>query len=397
MAEREDVIDPVPFPAAFRETDAVAAQTQAAVLLLLGAYLEYERELSPEIFLPREAPLDNDLLPEEDRAKLGIPRRLADLGYSRGVRLNVDFVRESLPAEVAELAEVDVIREPSSAVVREILPALAERLARDPSPLVAAQLCEVALSHPDELVRVAGASSYAEILLREQQERLLGVLVRGVESDDPLVAEVAAIALARLAPGHLRLADLVRPSIPAPGGEPSRMALLVHGTFARRADWWQPGFPRNFHQYLKAAVDPSLYSAPDRFEWSGFYSDHARDLAALELVGWVQRHGLDGLDFFTHSHGGSVAMQANRVGGIHIGRLVLLSCPVHWKRYFADLSRVRKAVSIRVHLDLVILADRGGQRFPAGSIPEIVLPIWFKHSITHEPPTWIKHKLPSRI
>jgi pimeloyl-ACP methyl ester carboxylesterase len=190
---------------------------------------------------------------------------------------------------------------------------------------------------------------------------------------------------------------MARPSVPFPGGEPSRTALIVHGTFARQATWWQPGAPGNFHGYLKTMVDPSLYSAADRFDWSGLYSDSARDRAALELVGWVTRHRLDGLDLFTHSHGGSVAMQANRVGGLRVGRLVLLSCPVHWKRYSPDLSLVRKAVSIRVHMDLVILADRGGQRFPARSIPEIVLPIWFKHAVTHEQRTWEKHKLPAKI
>jgi pimeloyl-ACP methyl ester carboxylesterase len=144
-------------------------------------------------------------------------------------------------------------------------------------------------------------------------------------------------------------------------------------------------------------VDPSLYSQADRFEWSGFYSDHARDLAALELAGWVRQHSLEGLDLFTHSHGGSVAMQANRLGAVPLGRLVLLSCPVHLSKYRPDFSRLGHAVSIRVHLDLVILADRGGQRFTGVPIKEIVLPIWFKHSITHEPSTWTKYQLPTKI
>jgi hypothetical protein len=54
-------------------------------------------------------------------------------------------------------------------------------------------------------------------------------------------------------------------------------------------------------------------------------------------------------------------------------------------------------VSIRVKLDLVILADGGGQRFNHPKIKEIVLPIWFNHSISHEPQTWIDHNLPSKI
>jgi len=391
MAEHEQVVDPIPFPAAFAEGGDAAAQSQAVILLLLGAYLAHPEAESTEFAL------DNELLSENDRSRLGVPPQLEELLNSRGTRFSMEYVRRQIPSSIQFLADYEIVSEQRTGDIQPLLLELAERLVREPSALAAASLCEVALLHPDELVRVAAASSYAEISLREEWERLIRVLAHGVRSDDPLVRDIAATALARIAPGHPLLADLVLPSSPISGGEASHTALIVHGTFARHADWWQPGFPGNFHQYLQTKVDPSLYSAADRFDWSGFYSDHARDLAALELVGWVKQRRLDGLDLFTHSHGGSVAMQANRVGGLRIGRLVLLSCPVHWKKYSPDFSRLSKAVSIRVHMDLVILADRGGQRFPAGAIPEVVLPIWFKHSISHEPPTWVKYKLPTKI
>jgi hypothetical protein len=219
-------------------------------------------------------------------------------------------------------------------------------------------------------------------------------LVEGTYNDDPLVRDVAATALARVLPGHSRLIQLIQPVEILEEGVPSHTSTIIHGTWARNNSWWQPS--GNFHNYLRANVDPSLYSASDRFDWSGSWSDAGRALGALDLVAWVSGHGLAGLDLFTHSHGGSVAMLASRAG-MAIGRLVLLSCPVHIPKYEPNFPIVGRVVSIRVKMDLVILADGGGQRFNHPQIREIVLPIWFKHSITHEPQTWINHNLPSQI
>ena len=152
----------------------------------------------------------------------------------------------------------------------------------------------------------------------------------------------------------------------------------------------------DFHIYVLATVDPQLYAGSDWRGWSGGYSDAARALGALDLMAFVNGKGFAGLDLFTHSHGGSVAFLASR-GGMDVGRLVLLSCPVHRNKYWPDFTRVRKVVSIRVRMDLVILADGGGQRFCDPGIEEIVLPIWFKHSATHDPAVWDRENLPSRI
>jgi hypothetical protein len=62
-----------------------------------------------------------------------------------------------------------------------------------------------------------------------------------------------------------------------------------------------------------------------------------------------------------------------------------------------DFNRVSQVVSIRVHLDLVILADGGGQRFQHPNIAENVLPLWFDHSATHRPSVWNKYGLPAMI
>ena len=76
----------------------------------------------------------------------------------------------------------------------------------------------------------------------------------------------------------------------------------------------------------------------------------------------------------------------------------LLSCPVHVDKYFPKFSNVQKPVySVRVKLDLVIAADRGGQKFKDPNITEIVLPIWFDHSASHSPSAWQKHGVAARV
>jgi alpha-beta hydrolase superfamily lysophospholipase len=115
-------------------------------------------------------------------------------------------------------------------------------------------------------------------------------------------------------------------------------------------------------------------------------------VGGTRLNTWVRDHHLAGLDLFAHSHGGSVAMVANHAGA-RIGRLILLSCPVHWPLYTPAFDLVNRVISIRVHLDLVILADGGGQRFSDPRIEEHVLPLWFDHGLSHDPATWRQYSV----
>lgn len=89
-------------------------------------------------------------------------------------------------------------------------------------------------------------------------------------------------------------------------------------------------------------------------------------------------------------------MEASQTG-LTIGQLVLLSCPVHRGKYDPNLTAINDVVSIRVRLDLVILADGGGQRFRDPNIRENRLPIWFKHSASHKPSVWMNHNVPSML
>jgi hypothetical protein len=363
----KEVTEPPSITEAFERTDEAATLTQAAALLILGIQLHgYDRKHSGSV------------LPSEDLSVLRIPP-LPPLGGridSQRVRvLLANRFRTSIAAPIPE--GDDVTWRP------EIFAELASGHVRESSPSSATNLMEACLRHPHEMVRVAAAAAYHE--WSSEPDRLKLLLVQGTRSADLLTRELAATALANVNPNDARLTDFQRVSGRAAGAAGAHTALLIHGTFALGASWWQPG--GDFHSYLLKKIRPDLYSNSDRFAWSGGYSPTARTLAADDLLRWVASHREEGLDIFTHSHGGSVAMLAS-TKGLQIGELVLLSCPVHPDDYAPDFNRVKKVVSIRVRLDLVILADMGGQKFADSRIRENILPIWFDHTATHKPSVW---------
>jgi len=366
-------------------------QSQAATLLLIGFQLrgdgpamEARARTASGFIAPARVV---EALPADDVALLGFPRMPA--GVAR-------FLPRTLERAVgvrfaARPGPVPAPRDVRAASNR--LVGVASAFYRDANPETAAALLEVSLRHPHELVRVAAATSYVEVAF--DPAPAIRVLEHGVRSRDRLARDVAAHALARLDPRNTALDGLLVGRRQPSRRRRSRTSTIVHGTWARASAWWQPP-TGDFWKFLHDNVDAQLYGAADRFEWSGGYSDVARALAANDLRDWVLQHNLDGLDLFTHSHGGSVAMLANQAGA-RVGRLVLLSCPVHWPKYAPDFTRVTKAVSVRVHLDLVILADGGGQRFPDTRIEEHVLPVWFDHFATHDPDTWVQNQVAAML
>ena len=383
MAEYVD--QPIPGPEAFRQTGTAAVESQAALLLLLGRQLRGDDQALAVRADAADMSGVIEALPADDLAQFPVP----SLGPSRE-RASVALVETRL----AERYGARIVRHATIPQEKraDVLGDLAQTLFESPQPITATQLMEASLRSPDELTRVAAAAAYFELSTRPK--RLLSVLLRGTRSEDTLVQSVAATALARVAPEHARLRQMTRAKTVTSGGEASHSALLVHGTFARNDEWWQPG--GGFNSYLKNNVRPDLYAAADRFEWSGGYSDAARDLGARDLRTWVEDRNLQGLDLFGHSHGANVIMQAAKFG-LSAGELVLLSCPVHVPKYLPDFARTTKVVSIRVHLDLVILADFGGQRFRHPQIHENILPIWFDHGASHNPQVWRDNNVPAML
>jgi len=357
---------PIQCPEAFARKDDRALQSQAALLLLLGNQQ------------PQEVVRN---LPDVSHQQFPIPHRLP-----RAARSSVERVRNTLTRRYGRWLfnqKTQIYQERYSGVLLD----LAERLYRNPKPLIAAELLEVSLRHPDSLVQVAAAASL--LRTRGRSPSLIRVLIEGIDNPDELVRQLAAMALAVIESDHPSVRRLLkRKASDAARHNPSHTSTLVHGTFARQSTWWQPG--GEFHTYLLNSVRPDLYSASDRFDWSGGYSDRARADGARKLVAWAEARNLDGLDLFTHSHGGSVAMLASHKG-LSVTTLVLLSCPVHPAKYLPNFSSISRAVSIRVQMDLVILLDQGGQLFQHPQIEEHILPIWFQHSATHSPDVWKKH------
>lgn len=383
-----EVVRPVPGPSAFQDAGDAGVLSQAALLLAMGQQLRGDDvALRARAAATSGAEAGTEALTAEDLAEFPLP----SLRPAEG-RVPPEAARSLLVGRYGPMMRAEAFpggRE--GAAFRDVLSDLADRVYREPTVEAAAGLFEACLDHPEELTRVAAAASYFPVTT--EPIPVLDVLVRGTYSDDALTREVAATALARIAPGHTRLGELTVGRTPT-GTGPVHTSLMVHGTFARNATWWQP--MGNFHAYILSQVRPDLYSAPDRFEWSGGYSDAARALGGLDLRAWAAAHGAAGLNLFAHSHGGSVSMLATQ-GGLDVGQLVLLSVPVHVHKYMPDFSRVADAVSIRVRLDLVILADGGGQRFSHPKIRENVLPLWFDHGAAHDPGVWQAHNVPGLL
>ena len=381
----EYVKQPIAGPEAFRQTGVAAVQSQAALLLLLGRQLRGDDQVLAARAVAANMPRFVEAVSPDDLAQFPVPQ----------LRPSVDRVGVALvKTRLAERYGWTIVRRTPipQAELSETLGDLAQTLFERSDAITAAQLMEASLRSADELTRVAAAAAYFELSTRPR--RLINILLRGTRSADVLVRDVAATALAGVAPEHARLRRMTRAQVARSAGEASRSALLVHGTFARGHEWWQPG--GSFHSYLITSVRPDLYSDRDRFDWSGGYSDAARDLGARDLRTWAERHNLLGLDLFGHSHGATVFMQCTKFG-LRAGALMLLSCPVHVPKYLPDFTRTTKVVSIRVHLDLVILADRGGQRFRHPQINENVLPIWFDHGASHNPQVWRDHNVPDML
>ena len=378
---------PLTGPKAFSKINDAAAQSQAAILLLLGSQLRGDDAVLKARAANAGSAKMLSAIHKASQAEFPVPRLRAT-----SARISAASTRGALTKRYGDKTVRYVHGKDDPKQWAKAYADLGEQIYTDPTPDTAAALMEMCLSHPDELARVAAAASYFSLSTAPQD--LIQILAKGTRSAERLVRNVAATALARIMPDHASLRPLTKSQPPKGGRQPAHTSMLVHGTFAASSDWWQPG--GDFHTYLSTKVRPDLYGGADRFGWSGGYSDGARAQAAADLVAWVNTHGVDGLDLFGHSHGANVMLLATQLG-LHAGKLILLSCPVHVDKYMPDFTRVSRVISIRVKHDLVIMADRGGQQFTHPQIEENVLPIWFDHSATHDPGVWKKQKLPAKI
>jgi hypothetical protein len=203
-----------------------------------------------------------------------------------------------------------------------------------------------------------------------------------VSDSDPLVNEIAQATIGVPSPSSSNIeAKLHRM---AKREDQDELSLIVHGTHAYPSTWWFPG--GDFHSYVKDVVCSNIYDQQDAYSWSGRYKSRDRVVAAERLVGWHQAKGTPTLDaVFAHSYGGGVALQATTFG-LEVENLILLSAPV--ENYEIEWRNIGRAVSLRIHCDLVLLAARVKQCFTA-NVEEHWIDNWFiHHSMSHAPDTW---------
>jgi hypothetical protein len=363
-------------PAAFAQQSDAAYQAQAAILLSVGLKLRGDDVAAVSQAMAASLP-PVGAVPDE----FPVPAVPPAAGRVHLPALRVEARRAGM-GHVSDIAQ-----QPESGGT------VALSVYLQPSVDNAALLADSAMHHDDLLVKVAGAN--AALAVTTDPAQAIEILTEGVRSDDELVRDVAATTLARYAPENPFLRELLERSGPTtPEAPPSQTSMLVHGTWAKSNTWWQPG--GDFHTFLKQGIWTDLYSSGDRYDWSGGYSDGARAVAGTQLVDWIHQHNEDGLSLMTHSHGGSVAMLASWQG-VHFKNLVLLSCPVHPSKYNVNFNAVVKVTSIRVRMDLVLLADGSGTHFNDPRYNDHVLPVWFNHSATHDPNVWNKYKIPQML
>lgn len=265
---------------------------------------------------------------------------------------------------------------------------------RTGDPYRAARAVAMGLKSEDELIRVCALVSAVEFFDLDSVDvpGQIDWLLRN--SRQSLTLEILSALLARIwAP------PVGSPSVP--GGPTSRRSrvtglMTVHGTVlpykrSNRPEWSVPTTGPLF-QHL-ANIRPDIYGNPDYYRWEGGYTDYAREVAIQNLFDWIDRRRLSGIDVVAHSHGCNVVLGSAMKGTKH-GKLVLMNCPVHWGKYRLPTGAAGQVISVRIRFDLVIAADRGGQRFPPRTIQDRVLPFWYTaHSACTKPQTWVNQKL----
>jgi pimeloyl-ACP methyl ester carboxylesterase len=158
-----------------------------------------------------------------------------------------------------------------------------------------------------------------------------------------------------------RLDAVITASTQTAGGEPqdtlvADMTIIIHGTGARSARWWQHG--SGFWNYINGVVG-NVYGGSDAFSWSGRNRHSARQTAATDLANWALAHPATNLDIIAHSHGGNVALLASHEG-LEIRKLINLGTPIRTE-YLPSLHNIETLHNVFSTRDFV--------QTPAGTIP----------------------------
>ncbi len=133
---------------------------------------------------------------------------------------------------------------------------------------------------------------------------------------------------------------------------PSYIVFLVHGTFARGAEWTRPA--SKLSQRLQEELGNEAILK--RFEWSGQNSAVARYVGGRKLQGRLRsslrRHPEAKHIVIAHSHGGNVALRAVTLPELSSVRVVCLSTPFlrATPRYLGSFSMTRTYAAFQAGL-----------------------------------------------
>jgi hypothetical protein len=170
------------------------------------------------------------------------------------------------------------------------------------------------------------------------------------------------------------------------------VSTIIHGTAAYAGNWWTPS--GDFHRFLSTTISPELYADGQYYSWSGKYSAEHREVAAQRLLDWASPFGGRLRRVFAHSYGGVIALRAMGLG-LEVDELVLLSTPA--EEVETDWTNAGRVCSLRIHLDLVLLAARRRQTFDL-PVAEFHLARWFVgHGDAHEVSTWLQHDVAAAL
>jgi len=366
----DDITNPVPFGSSLffdQDDKSLSRFTLAAYLLLTGILFVQDEQLSDERI---------DLPTAEEFEILGINRE----------------VRETVPRGEMDLREFSASALDS--VPSRALADFAAQVNERADPFYAAHLVATGCSSSDELIRICALGSAVDFFRLETIDIRRQLAWFFENAREIQTFELLFVLMARIFPVGAT-GNLSPQTTPPPATSAGLMA--VHGTVlpfsqANRPEWSVP--PNgSLYSHIRTFRN-DIYGSPDYFRWEGGYTDYAREVAISSLSDWISRRRLNGIDIVAHSHGCNVVMGSTSVS-TNFTKIVLLSCPVHWKKYNLPSAMITSdVVSIRTRFDFVIRMDRGGQRFPKGTIRDVILPFWFtSHSASTKPNTWKSQKL----
>lgn len=377
--DRDGDLRPVPARRAFVEATPSAIASQAVFVLAISAAVGGHREAIPT------------------EPAFPLPRNLEALERAGGVfgqRLAVEQL-----LEYGVVTEDDLLDPELTIESRELRP-LVDGIMSAPTPETATSLVEGCLRSRHDLVRAAAAASALDTVGR--RDDVVAQLRAGARSDDELTGQIARAGLNRVNPNDAALAEFVRPEPDIePQDDESNTSVITHGTFPSSSNWWEPG--ADLYDFLDGIpAPPNLHLHHKSFNWTGAWSEAARRAAAFRLDDWITSEGIgvNELDFFGHSHGGTIAHEATVLRAREFRRLILMSWP-HRCEWRPDFDKVGKILDIRVRADAVILAERARQSFTIGGAEQAKITTlkngWFKHSDPRRPSYWEKHDLVAKL